>query len=880
MNRDIWAKSKSNILLKDHTSEMTNQTKKLKSILNLDINMYRLLKLGVLMHDLGKVSPFFQIEVGNYNYFPKVPFPDIPHSLFSLFWINTERLKEELGLNDTDISILFSAITFHHWRDRFSKIMLGLESSIRDAANILFDNVRLRDELRRNLRRNLRKLLKKLSIREDIIDFNEVFVNSIRNGNPILNLIFPPYLIYFLPYRAEKDVNFKRKNIYVSGFLMRVDHFTSYIQEEDINENIEKEFVPYKDAKKSIKSHLKNKLGKELSDDEIWQISEIEKLYKNKTRLNVVLVSPTGSGKTEFAYLWGSGRKIIFTLPLRSAVNSIFLRASRIFGEENVGLLHSDADIYISELSRRSYSDLNVYTSKMEGKPIEDSLRVLELSKQLSLPVLVSTGDQIFPSALKYPGYEKIYATLGYSNLIIDEVQAYDPRASAIIVKLIEDIVNLGGNFLLMTATLPKFVRKEIEERIGENAFVYLDRYENLANIVKHNVKLRNVDIGEDSVLDEVISKAKENNRILVIANTVKKSQEIFEKLRIKLSEYEDRNILLRLLHSRFTLEDRKNKERELIYEEFKNPKEDEGYGKILVATQVVEASLDIDADYLYTEIAPIDALIQRMGRVLRRVKNDKQYLYEGEPNVVVFFNISDDKGMESSKGLVYSTELLDFTLLILLKRAGIIDEKYISELRNIYSINSQEPNTKKKRRSHSQARKDFFDPINQEINDKNLIFKLDEKEKKLLVEELYDTIPETCKYIRSFYDTLAILDSGYVSEKKSEALDIFREIYTIPAIPLGLKDEFLNTLKSYIENGGPINYASFKEKILAKFCVNIDIRRYLRGDNLSLERATSLIGDITFKVPDGRLEKVIRWLSDIYTVENGYDSELGLRES
>lgn len=165
-----------------------------------------------------------------------------------------------------------------------------------------------------------------------------------------------------------------------------------------------------------------------------------------------------------------------------------------------------------------------------------ESFRVLDMAKHLSLPVLVTTGDQIFPSALKYPAYEKIYAILGYSKLVIDEVQAYDPRAVAVIVKLIEDIVKIGGKFLLMTATLPNFVKKAIEERIGKENFNTIDRYdsEEYKKICKHKIELFEGGV-EDKIM-EILNKAKEDKkRVLVILNTVDKAQSIYGKLKEKI---------------------------------------------------------------------------------------------------------------------------------------------------------------------------------------------------------------------------------------------------------------------------------------------------------------------------------------------------------
>ena len=72
-------------------------------------------------------------------------------------------------------------------------------------------------------------------------------------------------------------------------------------------------------------------------------------------------------------------------------------------------------------------------------------MRIYELAKNLSYPAIVSTGDQFFPYALRPPAYEKIFAKFSYSRLIIDEVQAYDPKAAAIVVKFIEHIVQMGG---------------------------------------------------------------------------------------------------------------------------------------------------------------------------------------------------------------------------------------------------------------------------------------------------------------------------------------------------------------------------------------------------------------------------------------------------
>jgi CRISPR-associated endonuclease/helicase Cas3 len=193
------------------------------------------------------------------------------------------------------------------------------------------------------------------------------------------------------------------------------------------------------------------------------------------------------------------------------------------------------------------------------------------------------------------------------------------------------------------------------------------------------------------------------------------------------------------------TLNERKRREKELE-KEFSNPKpEDEKEPKILVATQVVEASLDIDADYLFTEIAPVDSLVQRMGRVMRRVDlmngrikgTNKEFNYEDfyekeEANVIVYYQKDKNKIVESSKGKVYESELIQKAYKVLK------DKKEIKE-----------------------------------------------KEKQNLVVEFYENVEneKNSKYLQKFYETLRILDSGYVSENKNEAHELFREIYTISVV-------------------------------------------------------------------------------------------------
>lgn len=159
------------------------------------------------------------------------------------------------------------------------------------------------------------------------------------------------------------------------------------------------------------------------------------------------MIASTGIGKTESALLWINNDKAFFTLPLRVSINAIYKRILEDMQYKDIGLLHST-----------SYD----FLFKEEYK---DSFEKYEISKQLSYPISLSTIDQLFTFPFKFKGYEKILATLAYSKVVIDEIQAYSPKIAAAILKGIEMIHKMGGKFMIMTATLPNILKNILKIR-------------------------------------------------------------------------------------------------------------------------------------------------------------------------------------------------------------------------------------------------------------------------------------------------------------------------------------------------------------------------------------------------------------------------------
>ena len=366
----------------------------------------------------------------------------------------------------------------------------------------------------------------------------------------------------------------------------------------------------------AVLDHL---LDKKIPIQKIWQLP----ISKKSINDNVILQAGTGSGKTEFALFWLNGKKGFYTLPIRTSVNAMYDRLCEIYEKQNkdsvVGLMHSDSAFYLMD---------------KQNDGMFDSFKVLDESKQLSMPISVSTADQLFTAVFRYPGYEKIYATLACSKLVIDEIQSYNPEIVAVILKGLEDLHNLGCKFCIITATLPSFYLQHLEEK----NILFQKILPKFKKQPRHKIVQLDHSIVDKQVLELIKQQLSNSEKMLVITNTVSAA------IKVKNILY-DNGIFCDLLHSRFILKHRKEKESKIKSQNNKG---------VWITTQLVETSLDIDFDVLITEISTADSQIQRWGRVWRN--QEKRKAYKGDlPNIFITTNPSDD-------GKIYDSKITELT--------------------------------------------------------------------------------------------------------------------------------------------------------------------------------------------------------------------------
>lgn len=376
----------------------------------------------------------------------------------------------------------------------------------------------------------------------------------------------------------------------------------------------------------------------------------------SETKGNAFLVAPTGSGKTEAALFWATAnqndnfsKRTFYVLPYTASINAMYDRFVNLkgFGEEKVGIQHGKASYFLyKHFAEREYVEADAKKFAKEAQ---------SLTKKIYKPYKIITPFQIIKEFFGLKGFEQRISEMVGGLFILDEIHAYNAHNTALILEICKVLKEeFQAKFFIMSATLPEFIKRYFQEILRiENDIILTDI--ELNEFTRHKLRLKNGNIKDH--IEEIHQKIIEGKKVLVVCNQVKTAQEIYRKLKNLASTK-----ITALLHSRFIVRDR-----QLIEKGVK-----EKY-QVLVATQVVEVSLDIDYDVLFTEPAPIDSLIQRFGRV-----NRKRPPISEIKEVYVF-----QKPTEKDE-FIYKSERITKTISVLRKVDGEnLSETLVQELVN-----------------------------------------------------------------------------------------------------------------------------------------------------------------------------------------------------
>lgn len=574
--RKVMAKGDGKTTLVDHTATVIKAGLALLQSLSLSENVRNLLKekflIAATLHDLGKVHPLFQKRLtGNKSV-------TIRHELVSL-WFCTQFLN-------IDDDILF-AIATHH------KCIEGAD------VNKSFDLHDLVDaEFDRLYRYSLGTM--DISTLKNWLDLFPLDVNFNLIGQQETVIHEKTFKTLRKKFQHEVlSLNERKWYSLLRALLQAADHIASagivsVPKYEDIT--LEK-IQPRKNGVVFTLRHFQ----------------EVMLAWKG----DVVLHAPTGSGKTEAALIWilanqTDNNRLIYLLPYTASINAMVNRLTAVYNKNTVTVLHSKSLNFIyDELVNE---DSNTKKNYLE---LESTARNKNsLTREIYYPVKVTTLHQILRTPLYGKGWE--FSTMDYQNalFIIDEFHAYNALLTGMMlgtVRLFRQIFHT--KFMFMSATIPDFLLEMILTEVYESDRSVLLRpdsqFESDAVIIgrkRHRLVCHNGE-GIMQAIPEIEKALESGLSVLVIVNNVRTCQQLFENIDFDKSKK-------KMLHGGFNLKSRKEIEKLITHEDrSKRP-------QLLVATQAVEVSLDIDYNRAFIENAPIDALIQRFGRVNRNGKN------------------------------------------------------------------------------------------------------------------------------------------------------------------------------------------------------------------------------------------------------------------
>ena len=410
----------------------------------------------------------------------------------------------------------------------------------------------------------------------------------------------------------------------------------------------------------------------------------------------IVVEAPMGEGKTEASLLLAEAaaarlgqQGLYIGLPTQATANQMLGRVqdflSRVHEGEGANLVLAHGEASLNERFRTLSA---VYDAGRSSGGVRAEGWFLSKKRTLLADHAVGTIDQALLGVMNTRhGFVRLFGLAG-KTVILDEVHAYDTYTSTILDRLVEWLAALGSTVLLLSATLPEARRRALvhayrrgagatdEQEAPRVSYPRITRvsrrltaattFASRAASTTVSLERRKNDL--DALADELVAVVGAGGCIGWICNTVGRAQAAYEAVRSRAP-----HLRQLLLHSRLLPDDRARAERQL--ESWLGPAGDNvsrPHACIVVGTQVLEQSLDVDFDLLVTDLAPIDLLLQRAGRLQRHARSNRATGYEKRRLLVVapeggFADVETD-----DVAIVYEEALVRETLRVLEGRQAI----------------------------------------------------------------------------------------------------------------------------------------------------------------------------------------------------------------
>ncbi|MCP4668870.1 MAG: CRISPR-associated helicase Cas3' [Deltaproteobacteria bacterium] len=367
----------------------------------------------------------------------------------------------------------------------------------------------------------------------------------------------------------------------------------------------------------------------------------------------IIIETPMGSGKTEAALAiadkWirqcGAGG-LYYALPTQATGNKMFKRIKKFLlehpgvHETELHLLHGFSDL------QEDYAELKLSSIHGEGSDSNISAHEWFTNRKRGLlsHFAVGTVDQALMAVLQVRHmFVRLFGLAG-KVVVIDEVHAYDTYTSTLLDRLLAWLSALGTPAILLSATLPAKRRNELllayarpQKSLPSTRYPSVCGIDNSGSVISHNIpdapeqcfKLRAITKDEnwkDLVKQILSSLLEEGGCAACIMNTVAEAQKQFEYLKQELSFQGDTIFIL--FHARLPARQKMEIEEEIDFlfgpgKDEVQPNSNRPGRAVVIATQVLEQSLDVDFDWMLTDLAPVDLMLQRAGRLHRHRKND-----------------------------------------------------------------------------------------------------------------------------------------------------------------------------------------------------------------------------------------------------------------